>query len=1029
MINPRLYVWLLVVITTTQLTNAADSLIDFARDIKPILSDKCYACHGPDAGQREGGGENGLRFDIEEGAFADLGGYRAIVPGDLDASELISRIRATDPDVVMPPAEHPKSLTPEEKGLLTRWIEQGAKWSMHWSYRPLDRSVSRDGKWIDRMIGKKLSAQKTKPSPPADDSILLRRLYFDLLGLPPTPADLSRFARMDSENRWNTIVNELLDSPHFGERMAVYWLDLVRYADTVGYHGDQDVSISPYRDYVIDAFNQNMPFDQFTREQLAGDLLPESTEKQKIASGYNRLGMMSAEGGAQPKEYLTKYASDRVRTASTVWLGSTLGCAECHDHKFDPFTQRDFYEFASYFADIQERGLYAGANRDGRWGPSMDVPDKQLAELLKPLKDEQTALQESLQKTPIAESLDKWISDVSKPSESWMIAEPKSFTALNETKLEKLDDHSVLASGPGFESNTYTLTLPVPGRELLGIRLEALPHESLPAKGPGRAGNGNFVVSEIKLEANTPNEEPVSVKLKDAKASFEQADGNQNPYKGWKAIAAIDGDEKGNTWGWAVMPQFGQSHAWIAAFESPLSLPENSTIRVTIEQNHGNPGHTLGRFRLSLTNQPVQFDARRTIPTEILAVIDTPKEARSEENHQQLETYFRGIAPELEPIRKKLDSLAKQIADVTSQHTRSTLVTVAVEPRTMRVLPRGNWMDESGPIVEPSPPHFLPQANKEGRQSRLDLATWITSPDNPLTARVFVNRLWKLYFGTGFSKVLDDIGSQGEYPTHPALLDALAVEFIESGWDIKHMIHLIVTSDTYRQSSLPRSDLEERDPYNRLLARQSRFRLDAEMVRDNALAVSGLLVQELGGRSVKPYQPAGLLRHLNFPTRTYKADSGSNQYRRGVYTHWQRQFLHPAMKLFDAPAREECTAERPRSNTPLAALLMLNDPSYVEAARVYAESVLLSEGLDETQRLQQIVARALTRDARPDEIEILRTLLKSQQEYYTAHPDEADALLKIGQHPVSTDLNAADLAPYVAVTRAVFNMHEFITRN
>ena len=338
-------------------------------------------------------------------------------------------------------------------------------------------------------------------------------------------------------------------------------------------------------------------------------------------------------------------------------------------------------------------------------------------------------------------------------------------------------------------------------------------------------------------------------------------------------------------------------------------------------------------------------------------------------------------------------------------------------------------MDESGPIVEPSPPHFLPQANKEGRQSRLDLATWITSPDNPLTARVFVNRLWKLYFGTGFSKVLDDIGSQGEYPTHPALLDALAVEFIESGWDIKHMIHLIVTSDTYRQSSLPRSDLEERDPYNRLLARQSRFRLDAEMVRDNALAVSGLLVQELGGRSVKPYQPAGLLRHLNFPTRTYKADSGSNQYRRGVYTHWQRQFLHPAMKLFDAPAREECTAERPRSNTPLAALLMLNDPSYVEAARVYAESVLLSEGLDETQRLQQIVARALTRDARPDEIEILRTLLKSQQEYYTAHPDEADALLKIGQHPVSTDLNAADLAPYVAVTRAVFNMHEFITRN
>ncbi len=1019
------------------LTLASDPSVDFARDIKPILADKCYSCHGPDAVRREGGGEDGLRFDTEEGAFADLGGYQAIVRGDAEASELVSRITSGDPDIVMPPHDHPKSLSDTDIDLLTRWIQQGAKWSLHWSFNPLNLAVSREGEWIDRLIREKLKSQNTDLSEQAQDSILLRRIHFDLLGLPPTNADLQAFEDANPENRWAQTVDRLLESPHFGERMAIYWLDLVRYADTVGYHGDQDVSVSPYRDYVIDAFNQNLPFDQFTREQLAGDLLPDATDAQKIASGYNRLGMMSAEGGAQPKEYLTKYASDRVRTASTVWLGTTLGCAECHDHKFDPFTQQDFYQFASYFADIKERGLYAGANRDGQWGPSMDVPDDQLADLLAPLLDQQQKKSEQYNTTPISEAMTKWVEKLSQPSERWLSLKPDSVEALHGTKFEVKEDASVLASGAGSESNTYTLTFSVPKDSLAavtGIRVEALPDDSLPAKGPGRAGNGNFVISEVRAAMVSEGQEPASIELTDAKASFEQADGNQNPYKGWKAVAAIDNDEKGKKWGWAVMPNFGVSHSWIASLKSAQAIPEDAHLVVTIEQNHDNPGHTLGRFRISLTDDAVDFDPRRAVPTEILAIIDKAAGDRSDDENIQLESHYRGIAPELESLRQEMSTLEKQIADLKSQHTRTTLVTVAVEPREMRVLPRGNWMDDSGPIVDPCPPHFLPQATVEGeaqtnrRQTRLDLANWIVAENNPLTARVFVNRLWKLFFGTGLSKVLDDIGSQGEYPSHPKLLDALAIEFIESGWDVKHMVRLIVNSETYRQSSAPRAELADIDPYNRLLARQSRFRLDAEMVRDNALAISGLLVQELGGRSVKPYQPAGLLRHLNFPTRTYKADSGESQYRRGVYTHWQRQFLHPAMKLFDAPAREECTAERPRSNTPLAALVMLNDPSYVEAARVYAER-LLNEQQDEEKRIEQMIEQALTRKATEEEIAILSQLREQQFKYYSDSPEEAKALIDIGDRQPSPELDPVELASYVAVSRAVFNLHEFITRN
>jgi hypothetical protein len=1035
----------------TAIANAAGpERIDFNRDIRPILADNCYACHGPDEEERQGGDPDagGLHFDTKEGAFAPLGDDRfAIVAGKPEESELVRRITSTDEYEVMPPADHRKSLTDEQKELLTEWIRQGAEWSGHWSYSPPTRHAppavehtEHVRNWIDRFILARLEQEGLTASPPTDKRTLIRRITFDVTGLPPEPADVEAFLADDSAAAWERVVDRLLNSPHYGERMAVYWLDLVRYADTVGYHGDQNVSISPYRDYVIAAFNANMPFDRFTREQLAGDLLPEPTQDQLIASGYNRLGMMSAEGGVQPKEYLAKYATDRVRTTSAVWLGSTLACAECHDHKFDPFTTKDFYRFASFFADIKEQGLYASAFLDGKWGPSIDIADEQLPALLEPIDARLAELQEVFDRqTPeLSAAQNIWEQQVNSSPIAWHVLEPGEVSALHGTELKVLDDGSVLASGPTGEQNTYTVEAETSLAGITGFRIELLTDESLPNQGPGRAPGGNFVLTELTVEAGAARGDAPArkVSLHNVSADFEQTlAADVNPYKIWNAASVIDGDEKGRAWGWAISPQESRPHQLVVETVRPLRIDgEGETARLTfrLDQNMDIvPDFTIGRFRLSATtaSPPLAVDPLMKLPVEIREILAVDEAARSEEQRNQLAAYYHGIAPLLEPVRAEIAKLKKEREQVVAEHTRSTLITVSVEPREMRVLPRGNWMDDSGDVVQPGVPSFLMQIDKTERATRLDLAEWLVSPHNPLTARVMVNRLWKLFFGTGMSKVLDDVGAQGEPPLHPELLDTLAVEFVESGWNVKHIVKLILMSGTYRQLSLMRDDLKEVDPYNRLLARQSRFRLDAEMVRDNALAVSGLLVETIGGRSVKPYQPDGLYDHLNFPPRKYVADTGADQYRRGVYTHWQRQYLHPAMKSFDAPSREECTAERPRSNTPLAALVLLNDPSHVEAARVFAERALRVAELSEFERIDWIMNRALARPAGEREQEVLSELVRSQRRRFAHDRQAAEKLVATGLSPVPDDLDAVELAAWTAVTRTVFNMHEFITRN
>lgn len=747
---------LLVMLTLTARNAAASDQIDFNRDVRPILSDKCFFCHGPDDKQRE----SNFRLD-------------QAVQDRTKIADLLRRVTSTNPDEQMPPPKSGKHLAVAEISTLQRWIEQGAKWATHWAYvAPLKHDLPKvadtswPANWIDRFVLARLERDGVKPAPDADRITLIRRLSFDLRGLPPS---LQEVESTDLEQ----FVDQFLASDAFGERMAVWWLDLVRYADTVGYHGDQEHHISPYRDWVIDAFIDNLPFDQFTQAQLAGDLLPESSTDDKIASGYNRLLQTSHEGGVQAKEYLAMYAADRVRNLSGVWFGGTVGCAQCHNHKFDPYTAKDFYSLAAFFADLDEA---AHLKKGSDASPTVRAPELRVL-----------------------------------------------------TKRER-------------------------------VRAEKMSAEE--------------------------------------RAAFEKS-------------------------------------------------------------------------------------------------------------------------------------------------ARLTMISSAIEPREMRILPRGNWLDDSGPIVTPAVPEFLGRLDTgDRRANRLDLARWLTDSKNGvglLTARIMVNRFWALMFGEGLCRSLEDFGAQGQPPDHSELLDRLTHEFVDSGWNVKHVLKQIAMSRTYRQASSNsefggrNSELRSSVPHSEFRIpkslRQSRFRLPAEFIRDNALAISGLLVHEVGGLSVRPYQPAGYYKYLNFPKRDYVADKDSKQWRRGVYVHWQRQYLHPMFKAFDAPRREECTAQRPRSNTPLAALALLNDPTFVEAARAFAARILKEGGDTDESRIAFAFRLATSRTLDVTEQSVLLNLLLDARKDFSLDETAAKKLLATGLAPTRNEISHNEFAAWTTIARALLNLNETTTRN
>ncbi len=802
--------------------------VEFSRDIRPILSENCYQCHGPDVGHREAD----LRLDVREVAVS----AGAIVPGKPEESLLVDRIFSEDPDEVMPPSDSHKRLTPQQKELLKRWIVEGAVYQGHWAYAPpTKRSVPAGVNPVDHFIGLGLAEAGLQASPEADRRTLIRRLSLDLVGLPPTPEQVDIFVADADPQACTRLVEQLLGSPHYGERMAIAWLDVVRFADTIGYHSDNPRNVWPYRDYVIQSFNKNKRFSDLTIEQLAGDLLPGSTQEQKVGSCFNRLLLTTEEGGAQPKDYEARMLTDRVRAVGTVWLGQTFGCSQCHDHKFDPITARDFYAMGAFFADVEEASI-------GRREEGLLLADAQ-----------------------------------------------------QSAELARLD--------------------------------------------------GEIVGLQQQLAATTPE---------------------------------LEASQK----------------AWVAAVAAGQGAP-NAEVP----------------------------------PKEILELVKIDAAKLTDPQKLQLSQYYRQIAPELADVRARLAEAEKAKASLEGSIPRC-LVSVATAPRTVRLLPRGNWMDESGPEIEPALPGFLPGATIEGRRmTRLDLAQWLVSRENPLTARVFVNRLWKQFFGVGLSRKLDDLGSQGDWPTHPELLDWLACEFMDSGWDVKHMVRMLVTSETYRRASTASPEQMALDPDNRLLARQHRFRLDAELVRDNVLMISGLLVLKVGGPSVKPYQPSGYWENLNFPPRDYEADLGENQYRRGLYTWWQRSFLHPSLLAFDAPSREECAADRARANTPQQALVLLNDPTYVEAARALAQRILKEGGEDVPSRLTWAWREALGRAPREDEVAAARAVLEKHLAQYAQDLASAEALPKVGLAPPPQDVSVVELAAWTSVARILLNLHETITRS
>jgi hypothetical protein len=814
--------------------------VSFNRDIRPILSDNCFYCHGPDASHRQAD----LRLDIRDDAMA----AGAIVPGKPAESTIVSRINSTDSSELMPPPESHKKLDAKQKELLARWIEQGAEYQLHWAYeKPVKAEVPGGGNGVDHLVRKRLDEVGLKPSREADRRTLIRRLSFDLLGLPPTPEEVAAFVGDTRPDAYVLLVERLLASPHYGEKMAIGWLDVVRFADTCGYHSDKPRNVWPYRDWVIKSFNENRPFDQFTIHQVAGDLVPDANQDSRVGSAFNRLLLSTDEGGAQAKDYEARMLTDRVRAIGAAWLGQTTGCAQCHDHKFDPFTARDFYSLGAFFADIQE-GIIA--QREDGMVVGTPEEHKRLADLDATLADAKKKYES------IAPQLDA-------AQQQW--------------------EGDIVA---------YNVTLP-------------------------------------ELAA-------------DAKAS----------------------------------------------------------------------------------------DAEKNIAKQVAASLAKEPAKRDGNDKNRLRDYFRSKATRL--FQAERDGLAKAEKDRKDFHEQLAKCLVSVhtdKPRTVRILPRGNWMDETGEVIKPAFPAYLPQPAIVGREpNRLDLAHWLVSRDNPLTARVVMNRLWKQFFGTGLSKVLDDLGAQGEPPVNPALLDWLAYEFMDSGWDMKHMVRTIVTSAAYRQTSVASPELAAADPYNRELARQSAFRVDAECVRDAALSVSGLLARTIGGPSVKPYQPDGYWENLNFPVRTYPADTGDKQYRRGLYTWWQRSFLHPSMLAFDAPSREECCAERNRSNIPQQALVLLNDPSYVEAARSLATRILKECDGSPEERVAWAWRQVLQRLPRVEEMETVMPLLRTHIDHYKADAAAAEALLKTGLTAVPADVDKAELAAWTHVARILLNLHETITR-
>ncbi|KAA5541959.1 DUF1553 domain-containing protein [Roseiconus nitratireducens] len=953
---------------------ATSAAIDFNRDIRPLLSDKCFACHGQDEQARA----SGLRLDIREEAI-DSG---AIVPEAPEESSLVDRIGADDEDLRMPPPDSGKELTDEQAALFRQWIAQGAAYERHWAFRPISQperptldatsgQTSRNA--IDDFVIDRLRQRGLSLSAPASREVLIRRLYQDLLGLLPEVDEVEAFVNDPSPDAYEQLVDRLLNSEHYGERWGRHWLDQARYADSHGYTIDGSREMWPYRDWVINALNQDMPFDQFTIEQLAGDLLPQATKSQQVATAFHRNTMINQEGGVKADQYRHEAIIDRVNTTAAVWLGLTFGCAQCHSHKYDPVSHQDYYRFYAFFnggSDANNTGptVEVGRGEMFGWTPQQQEALAEWKRLRKELQIAESKLAES---------------DVDPSAWTWDAAEIGDRTTVSNAELQLLTDGSLLAGDDVAPNDTYRLELKGLSEPITAVRLRLLTDPSLPASGPGRAGNGNFVLTDVALELD---EQPV-------RFSQAWADHSQNDYEIGDAI-----DEDSQT-GWAINvndQQRREGHVMNAAHQAVFVLPKpvaTAGRSITLVLRHDrNADYQLGRFAIDTSHSSVpESESRSHWPAEV---------AR--------------LKQRLEAVRPMVPGEGRTVSQM-------VMAEQASPPETFR-LDRGDFLTpatEEGPLQPGVPESIDGDGERAELQSRLDLAKWLVSRDNPLTARVLVNRVWSKYFGRGLVQTENDFGFQGTPPSHPKLLDWLADDLMRNGWSLKALHRRIVRSATYRQSSQVTAEKLAKDPVNQWLSRQSRFRVEGEIVRDQALVVSEKLTPRIGGPSVYPPQPDGVFDFTQ-QKKSWPTETGPDRYRRTLYTMFYRSAPYPLLTTFDAPDFSTTCTARVRSNTPLQALAVANDPMFVELARGMAQSVLRTHGDDTDATLTTMFRKCFSRSPEPAEMEVLQNYHARQLEYFAAAPQQCREF--VGEE-------SAPLAAATSVARLLMNKDEFVTRN
>jgi hypothetical protein len=1012
----------LLFLATAAAASGAAGPVNFSREVLPILSENCFACHGPDESHRKAD----LRLDTFEGATKVKDGVAAIVPGKPDNSELMTRIVSTDPDELMPtPESHKPRLQPEQVEVLKRWIAEGAGWGKHWAFeKPVRGEVPGTGNGaealeapahfplrsaIDRFVIARLQKEQLTPAPEAERHTLLRRVSFDLTGLPPTLEELAAFD--GSPDSYNTAVDRLLASPHFGERMAMWWLDAARYADTDGFQADSNRENWPWRDWVVEAFNANMPYDQFTLEQFAGDLLPNATPEQKLATAFHRNHMTNGEGGRDPEESRVDYVLDRVNTMGSVWLGLTLGCTQCHTHKFDPINHADYYSLTAFFNSIDEDGK---AGKEAK--PYLKYESKHVARAIQEaqqLVEERKKPEAQAKKdaeAPFAEWLAARIAETRAGFTAWHVLQG-TLESAEGTVLTQEADGTVQAGGPHPNQDDYRLYAAVKLPRVTGLRLEVLPHASHTKGAFSRGKLGEFILTDIKVQVRRRGSSQIrDVAVKSAAADFIPAGKG-----GYGDIKGVLDDDPRNGWSTKGAPAIGP-HTAVFAFAEPQVLAAEEEFIVELRQRSTLGDANLGRFRISATDQ--RGPAVKTVgpaPLEELAGTTTVDDNLRE---RLLEQFLSDHEP-YQTARRLLDRAVAQVNEAKAAKQADVMVLAEKpQPRDTFVLVRGVWDKHGDKVPRGGLPAIAPM--DVPNPTRADLARWLTSPDNPLSARVLVNHLWQLCFGSGLVRTTEDFGLQGERPLHPELLDWLAVECVESGWNIKHLLKLMVTSSTYRQSSNVSEALLARDPDNRLLARGSRFRLPSWMLRDAALRASGLLHAVTGGPPVKPWQPEGVWEE-NFMGRfTYEPSEGPAQYRRTLYAFWRRS-IAPTF-LFDSSQRRSCEVRMPRTNTPLQALTLLNDENYLEASRALA-----AVALADPEPLQEMVRRVLSRELRESESRILTRELERTLTHYREHPEEAARFLARGQFVPDPALPAPVLAAHAVAAGLLFNLDEAIT--